>query len=311
VSETQETAPPGGKGFVIGSLRERLGFGLVTIAPATALMGVFLFGPILVAAWLSLHRWGGIGPIDDFVGLANYERLLRSGDLPQAIGVNVAFGLGMVPLTVLLGFLLAAAVHFRMRGWPVYRAAWFFPVIMPGTVVAILWSTAVLGPVIGLADVLLNEAGIPPPSTGILGTPGVSMVAVVLVATWAGVGVPFVILLAGMERIPADIYEAARLDGASEGQVLRHLTAPLARPVILTVVVLQVLYAIRVFDIFFIMTGGGPGRATTTVAFLIYDESFRAFRFGTAAALSVVLLMIVGALGTALYAWQSRRGSRG
>lgn len=287
---------------------ERTAFGWASLTPAWILMAVFLFAPIVIAIWLSFMRWNGLGDLDDFVGLENYQRLLNSKDLGTALGVNLAFGAGMVPLTVGLGFGLAAIVHYRLKGWRSYRAIWFFPVLMPGTVVSILWATAVLGPNTGLAEEVLKALGQAPPQQGILGTPGVSMVAIILVSTWAGVGVPFIILLAGMERIPGEIYEAAKLDGASQRNILRYFTLPLTLPVVATVALLQVIYALRVVDIFFIMTGGGPGRTTTPLGLLIYEEAFKIHRFGVAAALSVLMLAGVALLGLLMVAGRRVRG---
>lgn len=287
---------------------QRTAFGWASLTPAWILMGVFLFAPIVIAIWLSVMDWNGLGPIDDFVGLDNFRRLLESDDLWTALGVNLAFGAGMVPLTVGLGFGLAAIVHYRLKGWQSYRALWFFPVLMPGTVVSILWATAVLGPNTGLAEEILRIFGQTPPQQGILATPGIAMVAIILVSTWAGVGVPFIILLAGMERIPGEIYEAAKLDGASQGNILRYFTLPLTLPVVATVVLLQVIYALRVVDIFFIMTGGGPGRSTTPLGLLIYEEAFELHRFGVAAALSVLMLVFVAILGTLMFVGGRARG---
>jgi raffinose/stachyose/melibiose transport system permease protein len=276
-------------------LRRRYGFGIVAITPALVLLLAFMVYPAIQALIMSTADWRGMGPVTKFVGLSNFQRLWESGQLVHAVITNLLYAALLVPLTVAIGFLLAAAIHRRVRGWRAFKIVWFLPVVLPSIVVAFLWSGMIYAPGGGL-DSLFGMLGLPLPKNGWLATPETALIAVVITAVWQSVGWPMIVFLAGMSRIPEEIYEAAAIDGATERQLLIHITLPLMKPVFAAVVTLQLIFSLKAFDTIFVMTRGGPGHLTQVMALLMYDWSFTSLRFGMGAAVAVVMLVLVTSL---------------
>ena len=152
---------------------------------------------------------------------------------------------------------------------------------------------AVFAPNVGGVDALLAALGLPTPTQGWLGTPDLAMVAIIITALWAGTGWPMLILAAGMERIPRDFYDAAAIDGAGGIAMTRHITFPLVRPVLAAVVTLELIFGLKVFDLVFVMTGGGPANYTRTLTILMYNLGFTSGRFGAAAAIAVLMVLTI------------------
>jgi ABC-type sugar transport system permease subunit len=271
-------------------------FGTLATIPAIAFLVAFIFYPSVQAVRYSTMDWIGVGPIKEYVGLENYEDIFVSGRFPNSLKVNLVFAMITVPLTVGTGFLLAAVIQRRVRGWRLFKVAWFMPVMMPGVVVAILWSSAVYAPTLGLLDSLFNLVNLPTPESGWLATPGLALLAICITAIWWSTGWAMIVLLAGMERIPQEIYEAAMIDGASSAELVRFITFPLVRPVLGAVLTLQVIFSLKVFDIVYIMTTGGPADQTLVMGLLMYRLAFYSNRFSVACAVAVLMLVIISAI---------------
>lgn len=261
--------------------------------PAFVMMFLFLLVPVIVVLYISLTNWTGLGEIPDPRGTQNYTRVLGGSDFYEALRVTIVYTVVAGFGSIAIGFGLAALIRQRLRGWRFYRVAWFIPVLVPGTVTAILFSSAIFAPNVGAVDALLAALGLPTPTQGWLGTPDLAMAAIVMTALWAGTGWPMLILVAAMERIPRDYYDAASIDGADGLAMTRHITLPLVRPVLAAVVTLELIFGLKVFDLVYVMTGGGPADYTRTLTILQYNLGFTSGRFGVAAAIAVLMILII------------------
>ncbi len=268
-------------------------FGLAAIAPAAGCMVGFLILPAIVIAAISLTNWIGIGPIEKIVGLRNYRFIVDQGGFPDSLRITATYTVVMTVTTTVLGFVLASLIHRRLRGWRVYKVAWFVPVLIPGTVTAILWSGGVFAPSIGALDTIAARSGLPVPESGWLGEPGFALGAVIVTAVWAYTGWPMLLMSAALEKIPRDYFEAAAIDGAGWLATTWRVTLPSMAPVIATVLTLQLVFGLKVFDIVYVMTGGGPSNYTRVLSVLMWQWAFPSGRFAIGAAVAVLMILII------------------
>jgi ABC-type sugar transport system permease subunit len=285
-----KTAPVTGRLRQLGQQMRKNAMAYVFLAPAFILMAVFLVYPIIQSLLLSFYEWNGIAP-RKYVGLENFERLLEDSVLYLAISNNIIFSAFTTVGTVVIGFLLALAVERRVRGWQMFKVAYFLPVMVSGTVVGLLWEK-LLDPTFGAVNVLLSALGVENPPVW-LGDPFFAMVALIVVTIWQYAGFPMIIFLAAMENIPQDIHDSATLDGVNWFQRTRSIILPLICNVTLTVVLLQLIFSFKVFDIVWTMTQGGPGEATNVLAVYLYRTAFRFTEFGYGSAIAVIMFLII------------------
>jgi ABC-type sugar transport system permease subunit len=262
----------------------------VFIAPAFLLMAVFLAYPIIQSLLLSFYEWNGIAP-RVYVGLENFERLFRDRVLVLAITNNVIFSIFTTFGTVVLGFLLAYSIERRVRGWRIFKIAYFLPVMVSGTVVGLLWEK-LLDPTFGAVNALLSALGVQDPPVW-LGDPLFAMIALIIVTIWQYAGFPMIIFLAAMENIPQEIHDSATLDGVTWRQRATAIILPLINNVTMTIILLQLIFSFKVFDIVWTMTQGGPGEATNVLAVYLYRTAFRFTEFGYGSAIAVVMFVII------------------
>jgi ABC-type sugar transport system permease subunit len=263
--------------------------GIIAI-PAVVLSAVFMLIPAASSILLSLFSWNGVGT-PEFVGTENYGALLEERTFGHALSNTVLFAILLSVGTVVLGTLLAAAIDRRVTAWRLYKFVFFLPVILPMTVTGIFWAGA-LDVHFGIANEVLRFIHPDLPQAW-LAEPGTAVVAIVLVAIWQFAGFPMIIILAGMQAISGDIHEQATLDGVTPRQRLTGITLPLIRPVLATVVLLQMIWAFNVFDIVWVMTRGGPGDATSVLGTTIYREAFTFADYGGASAIATVSSVII------------------
>ena len=268
-------------------------FAVMSITPAYLWMTAYLLIPTVMVLWLSFYSWEGLGPVTDFVGLRNYARLLSRPEFVDSVRITLVYTLAGGAATVAAGFVLALIVSSHLRGWQFYRIAWFIPVLLPGAVVALLWVSGVFTPTTGVADAVAQRVGLHSPDRGWLGEPSFALPAVIVTSVWAFSGWPMLLLAAGLERIPKELYEAASLDGAGTLDKTRYITLPLIKPVLGAVSALQLIAGLKGFDIVYVMTGGGPGGATRTMSLFLYDAAFTAGNFGTASAVATVMILVI------------------
>ncbi|MET0395620.1 MAG: sugar ABC transporter permease [Longimicrobiaceae bacterium] len=267
----------------------------VFLAPALALIGVFFFLPVVAALALSFTDFD-IYAIGDpgnarFVGLRNYAQLLDTPLFWQALRNTFYFALVGGPLSIaasLAAALLLNARTVRFKGF--FRTVYFAPFVTTLVAVAIVWRY-LYHTRYGLLNYALSWAGIAPVDW--LGDPRWAMPAIILMAVWKNFGYNMLIFIAGLQAIPEELYEAARIDGATSLQRFRHVTIPQLGPTLLFVGVITMIGYFQLFVEPYVMTQGGPLRSTTSVVLLMYEEGFRWWRMGFAAAVAFVLFVII------------------
>ncbi len=261
------------------------------VLPALLVYGIFKLYPLVSGLHMSLLRWNGI---DDpkYIGLRNFEKILRDEMTATVLMNNVHYAVGTLVGKIALSLFLAILLHQALRGRTFYRTSLFMPVVMSFVVVGVLWSW-LFNPQFGLINSLLRGLGLGFLVPDWLGDAAVALNSLILVDIWKWYGFHMVIFLAGLQSIPDELYEAARIDGASVWQQFLHITLPMLNPVMIVNVTISLMGAFNVFDIPFIMTGGGPANSTNVMALHIYIRGFKFYRFGFSAALSYVLLVIV------------------
>jgi ABC-type sugar transport system permease subunit len=260
------------------------------IAPSVILIAVFIAEPILQSGWMSLHNWTIGEATHKFVGLANFTALYHDSRFWNALRVTVVYTVLVSLGQVLLG--LAVASRLRRTTWysSLLRTAYFFPFIASLVVVGIIWKF-LLDPQVGLIDAWLTGIGISPPAW--LQSTSLALPAVIVVGIWKNVGFTMIVLLAGLQQVPAFLYEAATLDGAGAWQRFRYVTLPALRPALLFTTLIATITGLQLFDLVFAMTGGGPVFHTESVVMYLYEKGFVEFQMGYASAIAWVLFVII------------------
>lgn len=261
------------------------------VAPAVLLYFTFKLLPMIVGIYLSLLRWDGLEPAT-FIGLRNFGRMLEDEQILNALWNNVQYAFGTVIGKIVLSLFLAILMNQGLRGQGFYRTALFMPVVVSFVVVGILW-TWLYDARFGLVNHLLTSLGLQALISVWLGDPKVALRSLMVVDIWKWYGFHMVIFLAGLQGIPQELYEAARIDGASRWKQFLRITLPLLQPVMLVNVTTSLMGGFNVFDIPFVMTEGGPANSTLVMALHIYIRGFKFYRFGYGAAMSYVLLLLV------------------
>ncbi|MEU5226955.1 sugar ABC transporter permease [Streptomyces toyocaensis] len=271
-------------------------------APYLALFVTFVVAPIGYGLWISLHNWDINVPAKPFVGLGNYQELFDAGSVEgprfwramRATGVFTALS---VPFLLVVPLLVALLMNGKFRGRNLYRAVYFAPYVLGVAVVGLLWRFLLDGN-IGMVNHYLGVIGLPDDIQWTTDTPA-AWWALVGVTVWWTLGFNAVIYLAGLQDIPAELYEAAKMDGAGPWQRFRNVTLPGLRPVLLFVVNSTLLASANMFGQSYLITNGAPADQTKTAIFLIAETGLRRFEMGSASAMSFVLaaaLMATSAL---------------
>jgi multiple sugar transport system permease protein len=270
--------------------RERSSY--LFIAPGIVIFSVFTFGAFGFAVWLTFRRWSIIEPEKPYVGTQNYEDLIGDERFGQAIFNTVYFAGGSVPLTMGIGLLLALLLNQPLRGRALLRTAYYLPVVTPFVVAAILWKWLYNGD-FGLLNYYMLKANLIDQPLLWLSSKTLAMPAVILMTIWAGVGFSMVIYLAGLQAIPEELYESAKMDGAGTLARLRYITIPMLRPSTLFLAVLGIIGSLQVFTQIFVMTSGGPVGRTTTMVYYMYLWGFKYYDMGYASALAIALFVML------------------
>jgi multiple sugar transport system permease protein len=265
--------------------------GYLFLGPAFLALVIFLIAPILASAVLAFMNYDILSP-PKWVGLENLTRMLGDNRLLKIYGNTAIFVLGATFFNNLLGLLLAMGVNRRMHGIPRYllRTAIFFPVLTTTASLALVWQF-LLTQDRGVVNYLLMQIGLDPVPW--LSSSQWALRSVILYDVWKSVGFLMVLYLAGLQGIPESLYEAAKIDGANQFQLMRHVTLPLITPTAFFAIVISLIGAAQVFDNAWVLTGGGPGDASRLIVLYIYEAGFRRFEMGYASALSLTLFMIL------------------
>lgn len=261
------------------------------VTPALALMAVFVVWPVVSAVRMSFYRWKGFGPMDEFVGLRNYTRVLTDEVFTDAVMHNFLIVFLSILVQLPLGLAIALLLNRRIRARGLLRTVIFVPYVVAEVIAGVIWLQ-LLQPRDGVVEGLLGGLGVTPPEQGFLGTPDLSLWTVFVVLTWKYLGLAVLLFLAGLQGVPEELYEAAQLDGASWWQVQWKVAVPLLGPTIRTWAFLSMIGSIQLFDMVWILTGGGPANATTTMATYLIGQGTQSANYGIAGAASVILFVV-------------------
>ncbi|MCZ2805762.1 sugar ABC transporter permease [Modestobacter sp. VKM Ac-2983] len=288
--------------------RQRLEI-LLFVTPALALMALFVLYPVFSAARMSLYSWKGFGPMDDFIGLANYSRVLTDEVFTDAVMHNFIIVFASIAVQLPLGLALALLLNRRIKGRGLLRTIVFVPYVLAEVIAGVVWFQ-LLQPRTGLLEQAVSSVGLPVPEQGFLGTPDLALATVFVVLTWKYLGLAVLLFLAGLQGVPDELHEAAQLDGASWWQVQRRIAVPLLAPTIRTWVFLSMIGSLQLFDMVWILTGGGPANATTTMVTYLISMGTQRSNYGIAGAASVVLFLIGFAMALAYQFLVLRRDTK-
>ena len=280
------------------------------VAPALLVITVFFFLPVVAALAMSLTDFDIYALADSrnlrLVGLQNYAQLLQTPLFWQAFGNTLYFVVVGVPLSITVSFGAALLLHSRLVKFRAFfRTALFAPVVTTLVAVAVIWRY-LFHPHYGLLNYTLGLIGISPIDW--LGDPRWAMPAIIVFAVWKNFGYNMIILLAGLQSIPEQLYEAARIDGASMWQQFRHVTLPMLAPIVTMVNILTIAGYFQLFAEPYVMTQGGPLQSTVSVLYFMYEEGFKWWNLGSASAVAFVLFLFifcVTAVQLRLARWQS------
>jgi len=262
------------------------------IAPALAVLLSLSIYPLFYSITISLQQETSSGVVWT---LGNFTRLFSDNFFLIAMVHTFVYAVAALSCEFLLGLGLALLLNSRMRGRGLLRASLLVPMMLPSVVVGVIWRL-MLNPDFGAINGTLRQLGISTEGLTWTASPKLAMLSVIAVDVWQWTPFVFLVLLAGLQAIPEEPYEAALIDGSSRWQTFWHVTLPLLKPSILIVLLLRTMDLLRVFDQIFILTEGGPGFTTETISLYIYRTAFRFFDFGYAAAMSFVLLALTNVI---------------
>ncbi|HEV2126087.1 MAG TPA: sugar ABC transporter permease [Chloroflexota bacterium] len=262
---------------------------LFFISPALLGLLAFTIIPVIASLLLSFVNWNMIRE-PEFIGLDNYAHALSDATFWKVMFNTTYYTLGTVPTGIALSLALAVMLNQKLRGVTFLRTLYFLPVVSSTVAVALVWRT-LYNPDWGIINYALSSIGIPP--IGWLTTTTWAMPAVILMSVWKGLGYNMVIFLAGMQGIPRHLYDAAAVDGATAWQRFWHITLPLLSPTTFFVTVISVIGSFQVFQQVYVMTSGGPAKATSTIVFYLYEQAFLEFKMGYASALAWLLFAVI------------------
>lgn len=285
MTATAPTMRPGAK----RSRRQEAISGLLFVLPVLLIFIAFKFLPIAGAAGMSLTKYRVNGDVE-FLGLENYQRLLTDDGFWNSLRVTGIYVLIFVPLIITISLLGAVLLNKLTKLEGVFRALLFVPYLSSFVLAGIIWSwlLAADGP-LNAAITGLGGDAIP----FLTGPQWLVLGSLALVAVWKGFGYSMLVLLAGLKSQPAEVHEAARIDGATGAQAFWNVTLPLLKPVLFFIVIIETIVGFQVFDTMYTMTGGGPASASHSLIYFLYDSAFKFFDFGYAAAVGMVLFLIV------------------
>jgi multiple sugar transport system permease protein len=298
------SAIAGGKTRGSATARRRARTGIVLVTPAIALVGVFILFPLAFGVYISLTNWPLVGSYH-FTGLANYSALAHNALFLGSIAFTLKYTAIVTLPILILGYGLALLVRANRPGSAVFRTLIFLPFIVGLTTLSYM-GVVELQPTSGTANFVLAKLGLASENTAWLVHTGLAVTAICVLVVWFASGLTMMLLMAGMQGIPEDLYESARVDGASWWGAEWRITLPLLRRPIALSLIISVIGSFLAFNQFYIMTQGGPGTSTVSVVMAIYETAFTQFNIGLASAMSVVLVVVVGLITFAQFHFLQR-----
>jgi ABC-type sugar transport system permease subunit len=298
VTATPQSAAPSGIPSRTGQrprhalLERERRFGYALVAPLIIVLLLITAYPLGYNIWNSLHHVDYLlPPLGGWAGFANYSKLFSDNQFVPALVHTLLFTLVSVIVETVIGLGIALALNKPFRGRALVRAAVFIPWAVPTVVSAELWRT-MFDPQQGFVNFLLTKLHLPLATTTWLDSTWTAWGAILIADAWRNTPFIAIVLLAGLQVIPADIYEAAKIDGANAWNTFRRLTLPLLMPALSVALIFRTLQSFLIFDVVYIMTGGGPGTATNVLAYLNYKAFFVLFDYGYGGAVSVALVVV-------------------
>lgn len=298
-------------GETLGSARTRAGIrkdqnnlaGLLFVLPNVVVFSAFLLGPVLYAFYVSFHEWNILLGEGTWIGVENYLGILQPWPWEDnwaplrdptanlwwyALRNTAVYAIGTVPLQIFGGLAVALLLDTRIRGKKAYRAAYFMPVMLSGAASAVIWRWLLSSN--GIINEFLRPFGL---DHGWAADPNTALGGVMLMAIWGGIGFNMILFLAGLQNIPEELYDAARIDGTNGWQRFRHVTYPNLENTNFFVVVMAIIGAFQVFGIALVFSEGGPYYSTTTTVLLIYQRAFQEGHMGQGAAMAFLLFLLI------------------
>lgn len=287
---------------------ERAWFPYAFIAPAVVVYLIFIFLPVLDTIRYSFTKWDGLtAPV--FIGIDNYTRAVTDPIFLQSLGNNIAFAFWFSLLPIAVGLLITSLIaRSGLPGAWFFRTAAFLPYVLSLVVVGVVWRW-IYSPAFGPLNQFLAAIGLGDLARPWLGDFDFALPAVGLIGTWVEYGFVTILMVAGVQKIDEQLYEAAVLDGASSWQQFRNVTLPGLRNEITVALVFTLIASFRIFDLIFVLTKGGPGTQTSTLSFIVYKNAFQYNQLGYAAAMAVVLTAIILAISVFVVRWREREGA--
>ncbi|WP_404445023.1 sugar ABC transporter permease [Microbacterium marinum] len=273
--------------------RAQARLGIILVIPVTVMVVVFFLIPLGNALYFSVVEFDGLNPNPPFIGADNFIRMFNDEKVWQSLGNNLIWIVIGTISPMVIGILVAMLLWSVQRGSVVYRLIFFLPYVLPGVAIGIVWGW-IYDPVNGLLNELLRAVGLGDLARGWLGEPDVALYAVLATAIWAGTGFAIVIFLSALRNVDVELIDASRIDGANAAQRLWYIVLPQIMPVFLMVLTLTLVGGFSVFDIIFIMTGGGPAGATDVLGTYAYNNAFQLnnIGYGTTLALLITILSV-------------------
>ena len=266
---------------------------ILMLLPWIATFAVFWLYPLIYAAYLSMTDYYTLSGQSVFIGLDNYSKILGDSVFWQALSNTLIFTIGTVPVTTSLALLLAVFLNSRLgRFKNFFRAAYFMPTVTSLVVIALIFTN--LYSKNGYVNSLLSILNLPYPERGWLMEPNTALLSIMAMDVWMATGYYMVLFLAGMQSIPNDLYESARLNGANAMQIFLRITLPLLKPTLMFIIVINTIKSFQIFIEIFVMTKGGPLNATTTLVYMVFVNAFeKSDKMGYASALAFILFFIL------------------
>ncbi|MCR5792338.1 MAG: sugar ABC transporter permease [Lachnospiraceae bacterium] len=276
------------------------------VTPALVLFLVFWVYPVLQLFYYSVTNFNGVNYNYDFVGFKNYARIIQEGSLINAIKNTFIYTVIIVVGSNLLGLALAMLLNMKIIGKTVFRTMSYIPALFSAIVVGFIWSYVYM-PGSGMLAALLNAVGLDGSTVNLLGNFKTALYSIAVVDIWKNVGTTMIIYLAGLQTVDESLLEAGKIDGCTEWQLIRKIKLPLISATITINVVLNVIAGLKSFDYSFIMTNGGPGKATQTLMYIIFKTAFNDQMMGKASAFSVVSFILIIAITIAMLRFMNKR----
>jgi raffinose/stachyose/melibiose transport system permease protein len=262
------------------------------LAPSLVIYSVVVVYPMIYSAWLSLFRWDGVAPTKIFVGLDNYGILLTQNDVFWiALRNNAIWLVAALLLPTSIGLGLAVLLNSKFRGSHIFRSVFYFPSVLSLAVVGLIW-TWIYHPDLGLLNQALTASGLQSLTRNWLSDPNIALYPVIIAATWNAVGLPMLLFLAGLQTIPEELHEAAKVEGAGPVRRFLYVTFPLLRETTLIVLAITAINALKAYDIIYAMTNGGPANSTQLLSTWMYFLTYNYNQVGLGTAIAVVLFML-------------------